>query len=64
MISKKADYKEQDNVKLRTEKSATWEEEEKGGPGSRKGGRNLCMWLILNCIKHFCWKWAPIMSDI
>ena len=38
MISKKTDYKEQDIVKLRTDKSATWEEEEKGGRGSRKGG--------------------------
>ena len=33
MINKKGDYKEQDIVRLRTEKSATWEEEEKGGPG-------------------------------
>jgi hypothetical protein len=32
MISKKADYKERDIVRLRTEKSATWEEEDKG-PG-------------------------------
>ena len=38
MISKKADYKEQHNVKLR-KKSATWEEEEIGGSGSRKGGK-------------------------
>jgi hypothetical protein len=33
MISKKADYKEQDIVRLQTEKSTMWEEEEKGGQG-------------------------------